>query len=276
MTRDFSARRAVESALIRERNLATNDASQPVQEVDRLKRVVADLSHEVRTPLNAILGSVALLSAQTDEHDPDRPHLERLRRNGQHLLDIVEGVLQMSRAESRQLPLSSGVRRLGAVTEEALADVETQAKARGLTIRNAVSGAAADLPYWGDEGRVRQILVNLLSNAVKFTDPGGRITISGGAGETVAGAAVAGGGPWVYVRVEDTGRGIAPSRLESIFEPFRQSEPADRHQGTGLGLAISRELARTMGGDLVAESEVGSGSRFTLWLPMASAAPIPR
>jgi PAS domain S-box-containing protein len=276
VTRDFSARRAVESALIRERDLATNDASQPAEEVHRLKRMVADLSHEVRTPLNAILGSVALLSAQADQHDPHRRHIERLRRNGQHLLDIVEGVLQMSRAESRQLPLSSGVRRLGAVIEEALADVETQAKARRLTIMNAVSGAAADLPYWGDEGRVRQILVNLLSNAVKFTDPGGRITISGGVGETVAGASLAGDGPWVYVRVEDTGRGIPPNRLESIFEPFRQSEPADQHQGTGLGLAISRELARTMGGDLVAESEIGSGSRFTLWLPMASAAPVPR
>jgi signal transduction histidine kinase len=111
---------------------------------------------------------------------------------------------------------------------------------------------------------------------VKFTDAGGRITISGGAGETVAGASLPGTGPWVYVRVEDTGRGISVDSLERIFEPFQQSEPADRHQGTGLGLAISRELARKMGGDLVAESELGAGSRFTFWLPMASAEPVPR
>jgi PAS domain S-box-containing protein len=276
VTRDFSARRAVESALIRERDDAMSRTSERNGQASQLKRVLANMSHEVRTPLNAILGSIALLTAGVGGADPHRPHIERLRRNSQHLLEIVEGVLQMSRAESGQLPLSPGRRRLGAVIEEALADIETQASSRGLTITNAVSGAAADLPYWGDEGQVRQILVNLLSNAVKFTGPGGRITISGGAGETVARASLPGTGPWVYVRVEDTGRGISQDRVESIFEPFQQSEPADRHQGTGLGLAISRELARTMGGDLVAESEPGAGSRFTLWLPMASAEPVPR
>ena len=119
-------------------------------------------------------------------------------------------------------------------------------------------------------------MVNLLSNAVKFTDPGGRITISGGTGETVTGAALAGTGPWVYVRVEDTGRGIPPENLETIFEPFEQTDATDQHRGAGLGLAISRELARAMGGDLVAESELGTGSRFTLWLPIKPAEPIPR
>jgi PAS domain S-box-containing protein len=276
VTRDFSARRAVESSLIRERDDASSGTPERRDEADRLRRIVANLSHEVRTPLNAILGSIALLTAGLEEGDPDRPHVDRLRRNGQHLLEIVEGVLEMSRAESGHLPLSPGVRRLGSVIEEALADVEVQATARGVTITNAVSGAAADLPYWGDEGRVRQIVVNLLGNAVKFTDPGGRITISGGAGETVVGASLPGRGPWVYLRVEDTGRGISPDRLETVFEPFQQSEAADQHRGTGLGLAISRELARTMGGDLVVESELGAGSRFTLWLPIASAEPVPR
>ncbi len=276
VTRDFSARRAVESALIGERDIATRRAHERNGEATQLTRVLANMSHELRTPLNAILGSIALLTARVDQGDPDRPHIERLRRNSQHLLEIVEGVLQMSRAESGQLPLSPGVRRLGAVIEEALADVETQASARGLTIMNSMSGAAADLPYWGDEGHVRQILVNLLGNAVKFTAPGGRIAISGGTGETVSGASLPGTGPWVYVRVEDTGRGISRERLQKVFEPFQQSEPGDQHQGAGLGLAISRELARTMGGDLVGESEPGAGSRFTVWLPMASAEPVPR
>jgi signal transduction histidine kinase len=78
------------------------------------------------------------------------------------------------------------------------------------------------------------------------------------------------------VRVEDTGRGIPTERLDTIFEPFQQSEPTDQHRGTGLGLSISKQLARAMGGDLVAESEVGVGSRFTLWLPIAPAKPVPR
>jgi signal transduction histidine kinase len=172
--------------------------------------------------------------------------------------------------------VSAGLRRLGAAIEDALADIETQAAARGVALTNSVSGAAADLPYWGDEQRVRQILVNLLTNAIKFTAPDGRVTISGGTGETVTGATLAGPGPWIYARVEDTGRGIPPDRLEVIFEPFEQSESEDQKRGTGLGLAISRQLARLMGGDITVESEVGVGSRFTVWLPIAPADPVPR
>ena len=119
------------------------------------------------------------------------------------------------------------------------------------------------MPFWGDERRVRQILVNLLTNAVKFTPPRGRITISGGTGERVARASLSGPGPWMYARVEDTGRG-PPENLEAVFEPFQQSDVADQQRGTGLGLSISRQLARLMGGDLTAESEVGVGSSFTL------------
>ena len=139
----------------------------------------------------------------------------------------------------------------------------------------ALARFAADLPYWGDQGRVRQIIVNLLSNAIKFTNRGGRVTLSAGTGESVTGASLPGRQPWVYVRVEDTGRGIAPEQLQTIFEPFHQSEPEDERRGTGLGLSISRELARMMRGDIVAESQVGAGSRFTLWLPMTESETVP-
>jgi len=275
VTRDFSARRAVEAALTKEPH-ATSGTEEIAYEAKRVKQVVANLTHEIRTPLNTILGSIALLEQRVAEGDPDRRHIERLQRSSRHLLTIANDVLEMSRAESGQLPISSGVHRLGPVVEEALGDVEAQAGARSLTITNAVSGSPADLPYGGDVGRVRQILINLLTNAVKFTAPGGRITVSGGTGETVTGGALAGNGPWIYVRVEDTGRGIASDKLDAIFEPFRQSELDDQHQGSGLGLAISRQLARMMGGDLIAESELGAGSRFTLWLPIAPTKPIPR
>jgi PAS domain S-box-containing protein len=275
VTRDFSARRAVELALSLERH-ASPESEQMLRSANRIKQVVANLSHELRTPLNAILGSVSMLERKIGDGKLDRGDVDRLKRSSRHLLALVDDVLEMSRTESGELALSFGIRRLGPTIEDALANVEAQALERRLTLTNAVSGTAADLPYWGDEGRVRQIVVNLLANAIKFTDPGGRITVSGGTGETVTGASLAGPGPWIYVRVEDTGRGIPADGRDTIFEPFHQSEPADQHSGAGLGLAISRQLARVMGGDLVADSEVGVGSVFTLWLPIAPSEPVPR
>ena len=123
---------------------------------------------------------------------------------------------------------------------------------------------------------MRQILVNLLANAVKFTsshdaEPG-RVTVSAGAAKAATSDAnVAGDGPWVYIRVEDTGRGIHPDQLHAVFEPFVQADMTltREHGGTGLGLAISRRLARLMGGDLTVRSEPGMGSAFFLWLPAA-------
>jgi PAS domain S-box-containing protein len=274
-TRDFTARRAVEAALLRERHL-TGDAKQSAEEVTRLKRFVASLSHELRTPLNAMMGSIALLERQIDESDQGRAHVDRLQRSSRHLLSIIDDVLEMSRAEAGPLPITPAVRRLGPAIEDAVADVVSQAEARGLTLANSVSGAAADLPYWGDEGRVRQILVNLLTNAIKFTGPGGRVTISGGTGQSIPGTVLSGPGPWLYVKIEDTGRGIPPEHLDRIFEAFQQSERADQHRGAGLGLSISRQLARLMGGDLTAQSEPGVGSQFTLWLPITSSDPVPR
>jgi len=139
-----------------------------------------------------------------------------------------------------------------------------------------VSGYAARLCARGDEARVRQILVNLLSNAIKFTDPRdgepGRVVVSAGTAERASpDARLKGDGPWVYIRVEDTGRGIPTDRLQAIFEPFVQADMTLTriHGGTGLGLAISRRLAGLMGGDVTARSEIGVGSTFFVWLEAA-------
>ena len=143
-----------------------------LEEAKRIKRMVATLSHELRTPLNAILGSLALLSPASITSENDRAHIERLQRSSRHLMSIVDDVLEMARAESGQLSMSSSVHRLGAAIEDALSDVETHADRRGVVLVNSISATADDLPYWGDEGRVRQIVVNLLTNAIKFTQPG--------------------------------------------------------------------------------------------------------
>ena len=158
----------------------------------------------------------------------------------------------------------------------ALELVLPQARSTPLTITDAVSGYAAGLSAWGDEQRVRQILVNLLANAVKFATPRGgdpgRVTISAGAAkEPAADVQATGDGPWVFIRIEDSGRGIQPEQLRTVFEPSVQGDMTltREHGGTGLGLAISRRLARLMGGDLTVRSEPGLGSAFLLWLPAA-------
>jgi Histidine kinase-, DNA gyrase B-, and HSP90-like ATPase len=136
-----------------------------------------------------------------------------------------------------------------------------------------VSGFAADVPCWGDEDRVRQVLVVLLSNATKFTPAGGRITVSAGtAQKPTSGVRLEGPGPWAYVRVEDTGPGIPRDRLAAIFEPFEQADMTHTrpHGGAGLGLAIARRLARLMDGELSVHSDQGVGTRFFLWLPAAA------
>jgi PAS domain S-box-containing protein len=273
VTRDFTARRAVEAELTRQGGARTS-SQEAIDDATRLHGALMHLSHELRTPLNAIVGSIAML--QRNALPEQQAHVDRLNRNGRHMLALVEGALQWSRIDAGQMPYTPSARRLGAAVEEALDDIVPQLPTQGPTLVNSVSGAAGDLPYWGDQDRVRQVLINLLTNALKFTPPDGRVTISGGTADRIPAATLAGAGPWAYLRVEDTGRGIAPEDLTRIFEPFAQAEAGDQRRGTGLGLPISRQLARHMGGDVTVDSAVGVGSTFTLWLPIAPSNPVPR
>jgi PAS domain S-box-containing protein len=275
VTRDFTARRAAEAALRRQPDTA-QDVKALLETANRQQRLLATISHELRAPLNALLGYVALLERGIGGPERQASHLDAVKRSGQHLLDVTGDLLDLSRSEAGALRVSPAGNRLGPAVDDALADVHGAAMAAGVTVTNAVSGGPSDLPYWGDAPRVRQILVNLVTNAIKFTGRNGQVTVSAGTGENVTGVSLAGHGPWIYLRVEDNGRGIPAERLEAIFEPYQQTDSADRQRGTGLGLAISRQLARAMGGDLTARSEPGVGSTFTLWLPIAASGPIPR
>jgi PAS domain S-box-containing protein len=267
VTRDLTAQRAGEAA-----GRAALDAA---EEANRLKGLfLATMSHEIRTPLNAIMAYTDLL--QMEMEGPLTPRqqeqLAKIRVSSQHLLGIVEDVLDLSRIEAGRFVVGRSRLRLGTLLAQTLMLVEPQAARAGVEIVDAVSGAASDLGCWGDEERIRQIVINLLSNAVKFTGRGGRITISAGsAADPPRDAALADPGPWTYIRVEDTGIGIPPERLGAIFDPFVQADMSltRQHGGSGLGLSISRRLARLMGGDLTARSEPGVGSTFFLWLPAA-------
>jgi signal transduction histidine kinase len=238
---------------------------------------LATMSHELRTPINAMLGYTQLLDLGLAGPltDQQREYLERLTLSSQHLLGLVNDVLDLSRIEAGETRVAHRDVWTGPAVHAALELVRPQAAVRGVRLVDA-GPAEQGLPYVGDEDRVRQILVNLLSNAVKFTAEGGTVTVTcDWLGETPPTADslrdLHGAGPWVSVLVADTGIGIPPEEQDRIFEPFHQVDRGHTRTagGTGLGLAISRQLARLMGGDLTVESSPGAGSTFTLRLPAA-------
>jgi PAS domain S-box-containing protein len=245
---------------------------------------LATMSHEVRTPINAVLGYADLLALGVSGplNDRQRQYLDRLVTSGRHLLGLVNEVLDVARVEAGGMTVVHERADLVPVVESALALVRPQAAARGILVDARCGPDSAE--FVGDEGRVRQILVNLLANAVKFTDPAPRdgaggahraeIVVSCSLMPADAGPPGLEGatmGPWTVARVTDSGIGIPADQLEAVFEPFMQVERGHTRTrgGSGLGLAISRRLARLMGGDLTVESTPGEGSTFTLWLPVA-------
>jgi PAS domain S-box-containing protein len=280
VTRDLTAARAADAAL-RAASDAAEAARTAAESANRAKSgFLATMSHEIRTPVNAILGYHELLALELAGPltAAQRTYLERARLSGRHLLALIDDVLDLSRLEADRVPVVRSVVRVGAAVDAALSILAPQAHAREVVLDDAVSGYAGAVACWADDERVRQILVNLLSNAIKFTPAGGRVRVSAGlADQPPADVAVQGSGPWCYVRVEDTGVGIARDQLAAIFEPFVQADMSHTrvHGGTGLGLAISRRLARLMGGDLVGRSEPGTGATFFLWLRAAPAVGAP-
>jgi PAS domain S-box-containing protein len=277
VVRDFTAERTAEARANEAVALAAEEQARAEQASKARSLFVASVSHEIRSPLNALLGYLQLMEHEVAGPLPEvyRKQFARIQRISRHLLGVVEDVLDHSRLESGHFAVRRAPSRLGDSIEAALTMIEPLAAAKKLVLTNAVAGYGADMTYFGDDHRVRQILVNVLTNAIKFTPQGGLVKISAGSAETPSpDAALAGHGPWVYVRVEDTGEGIAPDRLSSIFEPFEQAELQETppREGAGLGLSISRRLARLMGGDLTVRSQVGQGSAFFLWLAGGDAA----
>jgi signal transduction histidine kinase len=224
-------------------------------------RFFASISHELRTPINAVIGYSQLLEDEMygPLAEPQAEAVRRVQRSARHLLELVNDVLDISKIEAGKLEIFPEPTDLTEVLHDTAASVHFQAEEKGL--RLAVE-APATLRLDTDAARVRQIVLNLLANAVKFTE----------AGHVRVSAYPCDDAQWVEVRVEDTGAGIAPEDQQRIWEEFEQVEGATARGGTGLGLAISRRLAALLGGELQLQSEVGVGSVFTLRLPCASVA----
>jgi len=214
------------------------------------------MSHELRTPLNAILGFGQLLE-RSPLAEREHRHAEYVVKGGQHLLTLIDEVLEISRIESGSLGISVEPVLLAHGVQGALDLVGSLADQRGILV-DADLSAVGDVYVMADLQRLKQVLLNLLSNAVKYNRPSGSIRVSGG---------VEGG--MVVVRVSDTGVGIAAEDLPRLFTPFdRIGAEASDVQGTGLGLALSRRLTEAMGGTLYATSEIGTGSTFELRLTL--------
>jgi signal transduction histidine kinase len=226
-------------------------------------RFLAVMSHEMRTPLNAILGYADLLDLELEGvlADGQRQQVERIRVGSRHLLGLINDVLDLTRADARKLDLDMRPVDLPAVVEEVAALLRAQAELRGIALE--VERVPPDLHVQADLQRLRQILLNLVGNAIKFTDEGiVRIRCSADPASDV-----------VRVDVIDTGIGIDVDVLPLIFNEFYQAEGelTRRHGGTGLGLSISRRLADLMGGNIEVMSRAGEGSTFTLWLRSSTA-----
>jgi PAS domain S-box-containing protein len=257
------------------RTAEAEQASADAEEANRAKsQFLANMSHELRTPINAVMGYTDLLEMGIagPMNEKQRAHLERVKASSQHLLSLVNEILDLAKVESGQLRVARERSALREALDAALGLVVPQAVRAGVAVRDEV-GTDTDAAYWGDGERVQQILANLLTNAIKFTPRGGSVRLGCAVTDQPdPGVQSRGGGNWLRVDVEDTGVGIAPEHVEEIFQPFFQVDGGYTREsgGTGLGLSISRRLARLMGGDVTLQSRPGSGSCFTLWLPTDS------
>lgn len=251
---------------LQERRLL-EDALQLAKQNEQSKQAFfRNMSHDMRTPLNAILGSSELARQHLDEPQRAAGYLDRIDSSGRYLLGLINDILEMARMEHGQVRLESRPFDLRKCVDDCLAAFRIQAGREGKALRE--NFAAGPETVVGDERRIQQILNNLLSNAFKFTPAGGEITLSVRQTE-----------PGEYGRYEfavaDTGIGMSPEFLRRIFEPYaREMRFGDRAaSGTGLGMSITRSLAALMGGEIQVESEPGKGSRFTVVLPLPSAEP---
>jgi signal transduction histidine kinase len=222
---------------------------------------LANMSHELRTPLNAIIGfSQALREGLFGEvNEKQKEYLDDILSSGNHLLALINDILDLSKVEAGQIELQLAPFSLPDALERGIAMVRERAMKDGVQVALDANGGFHVVT--GDERRIRQVIFNLLSNAVKFTPAGGSVNVRA---TQVNGE--------VHVSVADTGPGIAAEDVDRIFEEFQQTDAGiEQGEGTGLGLALSKRLVELHGGHIWVDSEPGEGSTFVFTLPTGAA-----
>lgn len=253
--------------LLEKQNKALIEAEKKAKAASKAKtEFLACMSHEMRTPLNGIIGMAQLLLS-TDLTPEQRDFVETINQSGNILLTIIGDILDLVKIESQKVELQSEEFNIHHCIESVISTVELEAEKKKLNLVY-IANPRSHCWFRGDVNRLRQVILNLVSNGVKFTPSGEvivRFTVED-KGNTTA---------LVKISVEDTGIGIPPQQMQRIFEAFTQvdSSSTRRHGGTGLGLTISKKLVELMGGVITVESQVGKGSKFTVLLPLEKVSP---
>jgi PAS domain S-box-containing protein len=249
---------------VRERTIQLEEVSIRAESANRARAsFLANMSHEIRTPLNGIIGFADLLRRGAASDEAERVEwLEIIRSSGEHLLALINDILDLSKIDAGKLSVETVDCSPGTIIEEVCLMLRSKADEKGLQL-SAVFDGPLPQTIRSDPTRLRQVLVNLAGNAIKFTAKG-QVQIAARLDRPQ------GAEPQLVMRVIDTGIGIAPEKLESIFDPFTQADSSITRQfgGTGLGLAISRRLADALGGTISLHSEVGRGTTFTFAIPV--------
>ncbi|MEN8232177.1 MAG: ATP-binding protein [Thermodesulfobacteriota bacterium] len=223
---------------------------------------LANVSHELRTPLNAIIGYSELLMEEAEDKGEEDfiPDLKRIQTSGKHLLALINDILDLSKIEAGKVELSPEIFNIENMVHEVVSTVEPMARKNNNTLQIHCNEALGQM--YADKTRVRQILFNLLSNACKFTEQGS-VTL-----DTVRETGK--NFDWLNISVKDTGIGMTEEQMSKLYQPFSQlgEKGSKKYDGTGLGLVITKQFCTMMGGNIAVTSEYGSGSTFTLRLPM--------
>ena len=266
--------RAVHYAIDRKR--AEQELQRVVEAAEAANRAksefLANMSHEIRTPMTAIIGFTEFLYTEGDltSAPPERIEaIETIRRNGLHLMDIINDILDMSKIEAGKIEIERIHCSPCETAEDVAATMKHRADVKGLVLRVEYDGSIPET-IQTDPTRLRQILINLLANAVKFTEQGEvRLEVR----YLPAGSGDESPEPAIQFVIQDTGIGMSQHQLDSVFQPFSQADSSTTRKfgGTGLGLAISHRLASLLGGDIQVESTVGEGSTFSVTIGLGPA-----